>query len=146
MVKGNLMRRTSIITFAFLLIGSILGGFVGGATVQATSQTMTFESLGYDTITASSFTIDFPSTYDGASGEIDLHFQTFSGYADLTVKINGAKVYDHLNYPDGDQHVTISIPTGVVDKGTNTLELSFSESVTLSEDSLIHLYEQAPLK
>jgi VCBS repeat-containing protein len=100
---------------------------------------MTFKSLGYSTTTKMSFTQDFTSPYVEASGQLDLHFQTFTSCTTLNVLINGAQVYSSGCHPTGVQWDNISIPTGVIDQGINTLQLTFNSGTTVCEDSLITL-------
>jgi hypothetical protein len=103
---------------------------------------MTFKSLGYSTATQTSFTLDFTSPYVEASGQLSIHFQTFDAYTDLKVFINGAQVYRHYDYPSGAQWDYIILPTGAIDQGINTLQLTLEYGLTtIFEDSLITLDE-----
>ena len=136
------MLRVFLIVLISIILGATLGGLLVNTDAQVPSVTMTFESLGFNTATGTSHTIDFTSPYNEASGEVKLHFQTFAPFVDLFVYINGALVYRHIDYASGSQWDSIPFPTGVVDKDTtNTLKLVFSEAVTVYEDSCITIRE-----
>jgi VCBS repeat-containing protein len=126
-----------------LLVACTLAILASVGTAQAASTSITFKSLGYSTATNTTFTLNFTSPYVEASGQLGLHFQTFDS-AYLVVLINGATVYGFGYYPVGVQWDYISLPTGVIDQGINTLQLTFSQSgsprsTTVYEDSLITL-------
>jgi VCBS repeat-containing protein len=145
MKKKDEVRRLPRIAACLLLVACTLAILASVGTAQAASTSMTFESLGYSTATQTSFTLDFTSPYIEAGGQLDLHFQTFNTYTDLKVSINGAQVYEHFDYPSGVQWDHVNLPTGVIDQGINTLQLTFPyNGTTVYEDSLITLDEEAP--
>jgi hypothetical protein len=110
------------------------------------STSYTFKDLGYKSSTYTeqdeSVTIEFNSPYKEASGDLILHLNVLDdGYVEA--KINGATIFSAKWFREGEQYwEKIEIPTGMINKGTNTLTISFPDNryeITLLADSKINI-------
>lgn len=109
------------------------------------STSYTFKDLGYKTSTYSehdeSVSIDFDSSYEEASGDLNLHLNVLD-LGKVEVKINGATLLPEKWFDEGEQWEKIDIPTGMINEGTNTLTISFPtdySGITLLADSKINI-------
>jgi hypothetical protein len=134
------MNKIIRVTLICSVFGSILCVFPAIVNAQGASTTMTFSSLGFNTTTTDTATINFSSSYTECSGQLHLHFLNVSSGRYVTVKINNASVF-YQYYNSGDQQVDITILTGTVVQGSNSVGVTFSSSgtSTLYEDSTITL-------
>jgi len=89
-------------------------------------KSMTFESIGYDTFTYiqnENVTMSFSSPYVGSGGQLNLHFIVIEDGI-IEPKINNATIFSK-HFSEGEHWNETLIPTGLIDKGYNTISVYF---------------------
>lgn len=107
------------------------------------SREKTLEDFGFETTTKMNSTIHFNSEVENTEAKLKIHYKKIEPSGDfsygnwnLNILMNGVKIDGFVSTNEGENWKEVEVPTGIIDKGDNTLKFESKDwPILLMEDS-----------